>query len=348
MMEYRQLGRSGLVVSELCLGTMIFGEQSGRGVSEAESRALIDAYLEAGGDFFDTADAYGEGASERILGAAIRDDRDRLTISTKVGLPVGPGTNDAGLSRKHVIAGTEASLRRLGTDYVDILYLHTHDGFSGIQESLEAVQHLMDSGKVHYLGICNQFAWRLAHALTLAEQSGLPRIICAQYQYSPICRWIEDEFFDLFAHFSVSLVPWSPLAGGVLTGKYNSATPDQGRLDTAPNLEDNRDRRLTEMTGAVVEALHHIAAERTATPSQVALAWSLAKSCVGSVALGVRTARQLEDNLGATAIKLRPEEVAAIDAAGAMPGHYPYDFMRKARPGRRSAVFQDLLAGKGA
>jgi aryl-alcohol dehydrogenase-like predicted oxidoreductase len=343
-MRYRKLGSSGLVVSCFCLGTMVFGEKTGRGCGHSEARAIIDASLTAGGNFVDTADAYAGGESETIVGDALRDVREHVVVSTKVGLPTGDGPNDAGLTRKHIVSGLEASLRRLKMDYVDILYVHTHDPLAPTGEWLEALARLVDSGKVLYVGVCNQFAWKLAQACTMADLTRLPRIVCAQYQYSPICRAIEHEFMPLFDAFGIALVPWSPLGGGVLSGKYLNNKMAAGRLDTAPSLEDSREHRLTAGYERVLNVICEIANERHATPSQVSLAWNLSKRCVASVAVGARTTEQLRDNIAAAALHLTSSEIARIDTAGSPTRDYPYDFMLKPRPGIRSELAQQMLS----
>jgi aryl-alcohol dehydrogenase-like predicted oxidoreductase len=208
-----------------------------------------------------------------------------------------------------------------------------------ILESLEAADALIRAGKVRYLGVCNQFAWKLTQACMMARASGLPRVICAQYQYNPVCRGIENEHIDLFEAFGISLIPWSPLAGGLLSGKYKEGSSDF-RFDAAPSLEDSRESRLTGANLRVLETITAIANSRGNTAAQIALAWLLKKRIVGSIAIGARTPQQLDDNLGALSINLTAEDMSAIDRAGAPAPAYPYDFIRKARPGARSAFVQ--------
>lgn len=339
-MAYRRLGTSGLLVSRFCLGAMVFGEMTGRGADERQSQAIIGDFLAAGGNFIDTADAYAEGESERIVGRAVAAIRDQVVISTKVGLPTGNGVNEAGLMRKHVLSSVEASLRRLNTDYVDVLFLRTHDPLTPAEEWLEVLDRLIASTKVLYAGVCNQFAWRLAQACALSQAWRLPRIVCVQYQYGPVCRYIEDEYFDLFENFGISLIPWSPLGGGVLSGKYRPMNEKLqfGRLDAAPSLEDSREKRLTDRNQMTLNVICDVARRLGATPAQVSLAWVLSKPCVASVALGVRTLEQLRENLAAGALQLSPVDLGLIDDVSKPARHYPYDFMRKERPGLRSLV----------
>jgi aryl-alcohol dehydrogenase-like predicted oxidoreductase len=254
-MKYRRLGNSGLLVSELGLGTMTFGEDSGRGVPAAEARHLIEMYLDAGGNHLDTADVYAGGRAEEIVGEAIRDVRDRIVLATKVRWPMGQGPNDAGLSRHHILSGLEASLRRLRTDAVDVLYLHGWDPWTPLQESMSALADLVRSGKVRYIAVSNFKAWQVMKALALSDLRGWPRFIAAQYQYSLVSRGIEQELTELFAAEGIGLVPWGPLGGGFLTGRYRRGERPNGaaagRLATAPDdWEESWARRATDQNWA--------------------------------------------------------------------------------------------------
>ena len=220
-MECRPLGCSGLMVSELCLGTMIFGDEA-RGADEPTAIRMIHQFLDAGGNFIDTADVYVGGYSEEITGRALKDRRDRVVLATKVRFAMGDDPNAVGLSRRHVIAGCEASLRRLDTDHVDLLYVHMWDPVTPIEETLRALDDLVTAGKVRYIGVSNFKAWQVMKALAVSDACGWARFIAAQYQYSLVVRDIEREFTDLCETEGIGMVPWSPLGGGFLSGKYSA------------------------------------------------------------------------------------------------------------------------------
>ncbi len=328
-MKYRRLGNSGLLVSELGLGTMTFGEDSERGVAPAEARRIIEQYLDAGGNHFDVADVYAGGRAEEIVGEAIRDVRDRIVLATKVRWPMGQGPNDAGLSRYHILNAVEASLRRLRTDVIDVLYLHGWDPWTPLQESMAALADLVRSGKVRYVAVSNFKAWQVMKALAVSDQYGWPRFIAAQYQYSLVARGIEQELTELFAAEGVGLVPWGPLGGGFLTGRYRrgerpSAAAD-GRLATAPDdWEESWARRATERNWATLDIACGAARRIGCSVSQVSLAWLLAQPTVSSVVVGVRSAAQLADNLGAATVDVTPADLAALaEVSRELPG-YPY------------------------
>lgn len=222
-MQFSRVGNSGLLVSELALGTMVFGEEGARSASPDEATEIINAYLDAGGNHIDTADVYAGGRSEEIVGKALTGKRDQVVLATKVRFRTGDGVHDAGLSRKHILTGVENSLRRLRTDHIDLLYMHCWDPLTPVEESLRAFDDLVSAGKVGYIGVSNFKAWQLMKSLATSDATGFARFVAAQYQYSLIARDIEPEFFDLFASEGVGLVPWSPLAGGFLSGKYSHA-----------------------------------------------------------------------------------------------------------------------------
>jgi aryl-alcohol dehydrogenase-like predicted oxidoreductase len=234
-MECRPLGCSGLMVSELCLGTMIFGDEA-RGTDEPTAIRMIHQFLDAGGNFIDTADVYVGGYSEEITGKALKDRRDRVVLATKVRFAMGDDPNDVGLSRRHVIAGCEASLRRLGTDHVDLLYVHMWDPVTPTEETLRALDDLVTAGKVRYIGVSNFKAWQVMKALAVSDACGWARFIAAQYQYSLVVRDIEREFVSLFEAEELGQVPWGPLGGGFLSGKYRPGDrPTEGRIATTPD-----------------------------------------------------------------------------------------------------------------
>lgn len=328
-MRLRRLGNSGLLVSELALGTMIFGEASERGVSPAEAHRLIARYLDGGGNHFDVADVYAGGRAEELVGEAAAAARDRIVLTTKVRWPTGTGGNDAGLSRYHIAASVEASLRRLRTDRIDVLYMHGWDAWTPLEESLRAFDALATAGKVHYIGVSNFKAWQVMKALGLSDRHGWARFVAAQYQYSVVVRDIESEFLDLCTAEGVGLVPWGPLGGGFLSGKYS---PDrrptkaaEGRLAVTPDAwEESWQRRATEQNWAVLRAIHEITKTHAgATVAQVALAWLLTRPAVASVVVGARTLAQLDENLAAAELVLSAEELARLDTVSAVPKQYP-------------------------
>ena len=331
-MKMRVLGRSGVLVSELSLGTMVFGEGPPRGTGPQDAAAIIRRYLDAGGNHLDCADVYAGGRSEEIVGEAIAGHRDEVVLATKVRFTTGDGPNDVGLSRVHIVRGVEESLRRLRTDHVDLLYVHTWDPLTDLEETLRALDDLVSAGKVRSIGVSNFKAWQVMKALGISDRFGWSRFTAAQYQHSLVVRDIEREFTDLCEAEGIGMVPWSPLGGGFLSGKYRSdhrpVDPEEGRLATQPaDDEEAWDRRDTERNWATLAEVERIAEEAGATPSQVALAWLLSKPYVSSVIIGVRTMEQLDDNLGAAGLRLADEDVAALDAVSSPPPGYPYRFM---------------------
>ncbi|MCB2222830.1 MAG: aldo/keto reductase [Actinobacteria bacterium] len=331
-MRRRVLGGSGIVVSELALGTMVFGEGPPRGTDPQDAAAIIRRYLEAGGNHLDTADVYAGGRSEEIVGEAIAGIRDQVVLATKVRFTTGPGPNDRGLSRLHIVRGVEDSLRRLRTDHVDLLYMHTWDPLTRIEESLRAFDDLVSGGKVRAIGVSNFTAWQVMKSLGISDRYGWARFTAAQYQHSLVVRDVEREFVGLCEGEGIGMVPWSPLGGGFLSGKYRSGDrptdPAAGRLATQPDDDEEAwDRRDTERNWAILAEVERVAAEVEATPSQVALAWLLTKPVVSSVIVGVRTMAQLDDNLGAAGLDLPAGAVAALDEASAPGWGYPYRFL---------------------
>ena len=328
-MKYRKLGSSGLLVSELGLGTMTFGEESDRGVAAAEAQRIIETYLEAGGNHFDVADVYAGGRAEEIVGEVLRSERDRVVLATKVRWPTGRGPNDAGLSRYHIMNGVEASLRRLHTDVIDILYLHGWDPWTTVLESMSALADLVAAGKVRYVAVSNFKAWQVMKALAVSDRHGWPRFIAGQYQYSLVCRGIEQELTELFAAEGVGLVPWGPLGGGFLTGRYRRGDrptgANEGRLAMAPDdWEESWARRATDQNWAILDTAFDVSRRHGCTPSQVALAWLLAQPVVSSVVVGVRTLAQLTDNLDAASVELDKNDITALADASKVSLSYPY------------------------
>ncbi|NEU98800.1 aldo/keto reductase [Bradyrhizobium uaiense] len=327
-MEYRNLGASGLKVPVLSFGTGTFGGQgplfSAWGRSDAgEARRLIDICLEAGVNLFDTADVYSNGASEEILGAAIKGRRDKVLISTKTGLPMGDGPLDAGTSRYRLVAAVDAALRRLGTDYIDLLQLHAFDAFTPVDEVLSSLDTLVRAGKLRYVGASNFSGWHLMKSLAVAERHGWPRYVAHQVYYSLVGRDYESELMPLALDQGVGALVWSPLGWGRLTGKIRRGQPlpKHSRLhETAqfgPAVDD-------EKLYAIVDALDTVATETGRTVPQIAIAWLLTRPSVSSVIIGARDEAQLRDNLGAVGWSLSPDQIARFDQASAVMPAYPY------------------------
>ncbi len=335
-MEYRNLGSSGLKVSSLCLGTMTFGEADEGsfmhkvGCDEETSFGIMNAALEAGVNFFDTADVYGQdGLTERVIGKWFARDgrRDDVVLATKFRFNVGKGPNDKGASRYHVMRAVEGSLRRLQTDRIDLYQIHMQDGAAPEDELLRALDDLVRSGKVLYIGCSNYAAYRLVDSLWTSKTRNLERFVSAQMQYSLLERAIEREHVPACERFGVGILPWSPLASGLLTGKYTrgSAAPDGTRLD---QWKDQFGRRDTEHTWGVIEALDAVAKELGHPPAAVALAWLLNKPAVTSVIFGARNLQQLKANLAAAEVEIPPELMTRLDEASDLQWGYPYEFIR--------------------
>jgi aryl-alcohol dehydrogenase-like predicted oxidoreductase len=308
---------------------MIFGEESDRGVAANDARRMIDAYLDAGGNHFDVANVYAGGRAEEIVGEAVRERRDKVVLTTKVRWPVGSGPNDAGLSRYHIFNAVEGSLRRLGTDVIDVLYMHGWDPWTPLVETLGAFADLVATGKVRYVGVSNLKAWQVMKALSISDCHGWPRFIAAQYQYSLVVRDIEAEFIDLCLSEGVGLVPWGPLGGGFLSGKYRAdqrpTKASDGRLAATPDAwEESWARRATERNWSILDAVNDLAASRGRPASEVALAWLLAQPAVASVIIGARTIEQLSENLGSAGLELSGEELGSLGRASDFPAAYPY------------------------
>lgn len=328
-MKFKKVGNSGLIVSDLSLGTMLFGEESGRGTSKEEAIKQVDYYIDQGGDHIDTANVYAAGRSEEILGKAIKGKRDKVTIATKVRFPKGEGNHEQGLSRLHIVSEVENSLRRMDTDHIDLYYMHCWDPLTPIEESLDAFDQLVTSGKVRYIGVSNFKAWQLMKSLGLCENNGWARFVGAQYQYSLVKRDIEYEYVDLMEQEGLSLLPWGPLGGGFLSGKYKAdQKPDEasgGRIGTTEeHTEEAWERRATAQNWRVLEKVEKIAKERGTGHAQIAIAWLRSKSYVASVILGARTFDQLKANMESATIDLTPEEVTVLDEISTLPELYPY------------------------
>jgi aryl-alcohol dehydrogenase-like predicted oxidoreductase len=328
-MEYRQLGGSGLKVPALTLGTGTFGGSEffkswgNSGVEEATR--LVDLCLEAGLNMFDSADVYSEGRAESVLGAALKGRRDRVLISTKGTFRAGDGPNDIGSSRHHLIAAVEGSLRRLGTDYIDLYQLHGFDALTPVEETLGTLDDLVRAGKIRYIGCSNFSGWHLMKSLAVSDRHGWPRYVAHQAYYSLVGRDYEWELMPLGLDQKVGCVVWSPLGWGRLTGKLRRGQPlpattrlnDKQNLDYGPPVPDEQAFR-------VVEAIDAIAQETGKTVPQIALNWLLRRPTVSTVIIGARNEQQLRDNLGAVGWSLTPAQVASLDAASAVTLAYPY------------------------
>ncbi len=328
-MKYNRLGNTGLLVSELALGTMIFGETRDRSTPADEAARIIKRFIDAGGNHIDTADVYADGRSEEIVGKIIKPQRDQIVLATKVRFPCGQGPNEVGLSRHHIIEGVNASLRRLDTDYIDLYYMHAWDPLTPIEESLRAFDDLVAAGKVRYVGVSNFKAWQLMKSLAVSDANSWARFVAAQYQYSLVKRDIEYEFTDLLATEGVGLCPWGALGGGFLSGKYTpDQRPDEGRISTTPGHEEESwERRNVERNWNIIDAMGQITEAHNATYSQVALAWVRQQPSIASVIIGVRTMAQLEDNLKSSTVTLSTAEMSRLDAASTLPELYPYRFI---------------------
>ena len=326
-MKYKPLGNSGLIVSELALGTMLYGEGSQRGTPEDVAKKQIDHFLDHGGNHIDCADVYAGGRSEEIVGRALKGKRKDVVLATKVRFPIGDDVNGQGLSRRHIISSLEASLKRLQTDYLDLYYMHCWDPVTPIEESLRAFEGMVVQGKVRYIGVSNFKAWQVMKSLGISSQNGWAKFIAAQYQYSLVKRDIEYEYSDLFQSEGVGIVPWGPLGGGFLGGKYTpgESPGKEGRIATTEShTEEAWERRNTAQNWKILEEVLALATKYQATVPQISLAWLKQQPNVSSVILGARTFEQLEDNMGASAITLTSDEVKKLDRVSELPELYPY------------------------
>jgi aryl-alcohol dehydrogenase-like predicted oxidoreductase len=313
-MAYTRLGRTGLEVSRLCLGCMNFGSAEEWMLDDRErSVSLIGEALDAGVNFLDTANAYSRGESEGIVGEAIEGyDREELVLATKVYFPMGEGPNKSGLSRKHILDQVENSLERLGTDYVDLYQIHRWDPEVGIEETLSALDHLVDEGLVRYIGASTMSAYQFTRALYTADLEGYERFTCMQPEYNAVDRHEEANLLPVCEGEGVGVIPWSPLAGGFLTGKYSR--DDDVPAGTRADTDDYTRERFTEENWAVLDAVETVADEVDATPAQTALAWLLHRDVVDAPIVGPRTSEHLQENLRAVAVDLTDEQVARIAA----------------------------------
>ena len=331
-MDYRNLGATGLKVSELCLGAMTFGRES----TEEVSRQMLDRFTEAGGNFIDTADVYAGTRSEEILGRWLKERRrDDYVIATKVRGKVGEAPNDVGLSRKHILSGVDASLRRLQTDYIDLYQVHAWDNATPLEETLSTLNSLVESGKVRYIGASNFTGWQLQKAIDLSRRMGWESFTCLQPQYNLLCRTPEWEILRVCQNEGLGVIPWSPLRGGWLSGKYRrgmQAPPAGTRVEEAEakGWGESWSAYNNEHTWSVLDALFAVAEEVDKTPAQVALNWVLNRPTVTAPIIGTRTVEQLEANLGCTGWSLSPEQQQRLDQPSEPDSVYLYESMPRA------------------
>lgn len=321
-MRYKLLGRSGLRVSELCLGTMTFGEEWGFGANKAECQRQLELFAEAGGNFVDTANKYTEGSSEKILGELIGAERERWVLATKYTLSMrGGDPNASGNHRKNMVQAVEASLRRLGFESIDLLWLHAWDFTTPADEVMRALDDLVRAGKVLHIGVSDAPAWVVAQCNTLAELRSWSRFVALQVEYSLIERTVERELLPMAAAFDLTVTPWAPIGGGVLTGKYTRGDkPDTRRAES-------NQRRLSERNLAIAREVDRIADELGKTSTQLAIAWVRQQGANIIPIIGARTVAQLEDSLGSVGFTLEAEQLARLHEASRIELGFPHDFV---------------------
>ena len=326
-MRYKLLGQTGLFVSEICLGAMTFGGKSFWQVigqlGEKEVESLIGTAFDAGVNFIDTADVYSDGESERLVGAALKAlarPREQVVVATKVRGRIGPGVNEVGLSAAHVHAAIDASLRRLGLDHVDLYQIHGFDPATPIEETVRALDAVVRAGKARYVGFSNLPAWVASKALTFARENGLARFQSAQVYYSMVGRDIEREIVPMTQDQGVAILPWSPLAGGLLSGKFDPDRPGpEGARRSSFDFPPVDRPRLSKVLGA----LRKVSEATGLSVARLALAWQLTRPFVTSVIIGAKTREQLVDNLAAANVKIAPEHLELLEQASALPPEYP-------------------------
>ena len=340
-MKYRRLGRTGLYVSEICLGAMTFAGQEGSmwgqigSVDQNGVDAMIGRALESGVNFIDTADVYSSGESERMVGAALRNlgvKRSDVVIATKVYGEMGKGPNDRGASRGHIMDGVKASLERMGLDHIDLYQIHANDPVTPVEETLRALDDLVSEGLVRYVGCSNWPAWKMMKAHGIADQRGYARFETVQAYYSIAGRDLEREIVPMMEDQGMGLMVWSPMAGGLLSGKFarDTAGPNGARRASFDFPPVNRDRAWD-----CVDAMKGIAEARGVSVARIALAWVLSRPWVSTVIIGAKTIEQLDDNLAAAEIELTADEIAALDAASKLPPEYP-GWMLERQGGQRA------------
>jgi aryl-alcohol dehydrogenase-like predicted oxidoreductase len=350
-MKYKQLGRTGLYVSEICLGTMTFGGNEDAGMWKAigslpqgDVDAIMKASLDAGVNFFDTADVYSFGASEERLGQSLKNlgvKRSDVVVATKVFGQFGPGPNDRGASRGHIMDAVEGSLKRLQTDHIDLYQIHGNDSVTPLEETLRALDDLVAQGKVRYVGVSNWAAWKIAKALGVSEHKGYARFETLQAYYTIAGRDLERELVPMISSEGLGLMVWSPLAGGLLSGKFGpgSNNPEDARRTSFDFPPVDKEKAW-----ACVDVMRQVAEAHGTSVARVALAWLLAKPHVMSVIIGAKTAEQLEDNLAAVDLALSDDEMARLDAVSELPAEYPGWMFARQGGGRVPAPFKNKPA----
>lgn len=335
-MRYCYLGNTGLKVSEVCLGTMTFGRET----DEKTTQNIINYFLRTGGNFIDTSNNYGPvaGASEKIVGRALKGKREKVVLSTKVGFPTGPGPNDVGLSRKHIMRAVHESLKRLQTDYIDLYFIHCWDEGTPIEETLSTLDILLKSGKVRYLGASNFTAWELVKAMETSKRYGWHSFVCLQVQYSLIVRDIEREHLPFCKEEGLGIMAWGPLAGGFLSGKYSPGKRPLAdtRLAQVGDMEEEAwHRRATERNFRIIDTVGHIAESRDKSHSQVALSWLRARPGNVVPIIGARTMEHLKDNMDCVKWDLTHDELEVLNKVSQIEEGYPYRFIRENYPRKR-------------
>ena len=332
-MRYRRMGKTGLKVSELCFGTMTFGSGTDQGTADCMVREALDAGI----NFFDTANSYGGGQSEVMLGKAIPQDRENLIIATKFFNPTGSGVNDSGMSRLHIMQALEASLKRLGTDYVDLFYIHHVDRQTPMEEMLRAFDDLARQGKVRYTGCSNFQGWRLMKALSISDLHNWTRFDCYQPQYSLVVRDIEQELIPICQTEGLGVVVWSPLGGGFLSGKYQ---PGQRLLSGTRSADDWAfpQNYFAANADETLQSVIEVAQETDRSPAQIALRWCLEQPAITSIIIGARTLDQFADNLKADSFRLEAEQLERLNRVSHLPDRYPESMEKNMHQRRDDAV----------
>jgi aryl-alcohol dehydrogenase-like predicted oxidoreductase len=320
-MKYRSLGRTGLIVSEVCLGTMQFGKNKVGNLDQAAATGMVKFAIDRGINFIDTADVYSGGESETLLGNALKGIRDEIVVATKVRLPMSGNFNRSGATRVNIMRGVESSLTRLRTEYIDLYQVHSWDLSTPLEETVRSLDDLVRQGKVRHVGFSNYLAWQGAAAIDLQERLGLEKFVTAQMYYSLVDRGLEQEFQSFAEQYGIGMLIWSPLAGGFLTGKYDKGSPPPAHSRFAEQgvfVPFDKDQGYR-----VVDALRKVAARNGATPARVALAWLLARPAVSSVIIAARTLENLEDNIKSVDLELGPEDTLLLDKVSEPLAAYP-------------------------
>jgi aryl-alcohol dehydrogenase-like predicted oxidoreductase len=342
-MRMKKLGATGLVVSEICLGTMTFSSGEGfwgpiGNTDQASATRIVKSALDQGVNFIDTADVYSNGIAESMTGEALKSlglPRDQIVLATKVLGRMGPGVNQSGLSRAHILHAIDASLKRLQLDYIDLYQIHGRDPLTHLEETLDALDACVRAGKVRYIGLCNLPAWEIAKALGISERRALARFASVQAYYSIAGRELEREIVPLAVDQNLAILPWSPLAGGVLSGKFSrdGSGPAGARRTTFDFPPIDRERTFN-----VIDVMRPIATAHATSVARVALAWLLHQAPVTSVIIGARTREQLMDNLGAAELKLSSDELGTLNKASALPAEYPGWMLERQSSDRASVI----------